>query len=96
MRKIYFLPLLALGLFLISNTFAQKLTITANHSDAKFILLNDYDDSEKQELGTGTIEYKLEKNLKTESKSPNQAINLSSKNMTRTLNGIKIRMWFWM
>lgn len=50
-------------LFLLSLTysFSQKLQITANHSDAKFILLNDYDDSDKQELGTGAIEYKLEK-----------------------------------
>ncbi|WP_439473369.1 PEGA domain-containing protein [Algoriphagus formosus] len=64
MKQLYLLPLLLLGLFVFSNSQAQKLTITANHSDAKFILLNDYDDSEKQELGTGTIEYKLEKNLK--------------------------------
>lgn len=46
---------------LIHPIFSQKLQITANHSDAKFILLNDYDDSDKQELGTGSIEYKLEK-----------------------------------
>ncbi|EAZ82356.2 PEGA domain-containing protein [Algoriphagus machipongonensis] len=49
--------------FLLSTSlsFSQKLQITANHSDAKFILLNDYDDSDKQELGMGAIEYKLEK-----------------------------------
>ena len=46
------------------TTSAQKLLLTANQSDAKFILLNDYDDSEKQELGTGTIELKLEKDSK--------------------------------
>lgn len=55
------LTFLVLGLFVFSAQ-AQKLTITANHSDAKFILLNDYDDSDKQELGTGAIEYKLDKN----------------------------------
>ncbi|WP_075349229.1 PEGA domain-containing protein [Algoriphagus marinus] len=49
---------------LIHPTFSQKIQITANHSDAKFILLNDYDDTDKQELGTGTIEYKLEKDSK--------------------------------
>ncbi|WP_232825641.1 hypothetical protein [Algoriphagus litoralis] len=38
--------------------------LTADHSDAKFILLNDYDDSDKQELGTGTVELKLEKDSK--------------------------------
>lgn len=43
---------------------AQKIQLTADHSDAKFILLNDYDDTDKQELGTGTIELKLEKNSK--------------------------------
>lgn len=57
------LSLWVLGLFVVS-AHAQKLQITANHSDAKFILLNDYDDSDMQELGTGTIEYKLEKNSK--------------------------------
>lgn len=43
---------------------SQKILLTANHTDAKFILLNDYDDSEKQELGTGSAEIKLEKNSK--------------------------------
>jgi hypothetical protein len=43
---------------------SQKILLTANHTDAKFILLNDYDDSEKQELGTGSTEIKLEKNSK--------------------------------
>ena len=38
--------------------------LTADQSDARFILLNDYDDSDKQELGTGTIELKLEKDSK--------------------------------
>ncbi|MFC5626344.1 PEGA domain-containing protein [Algoriphagus winogradskyi] len=55
------LTLSLLFLFSASLSFSQKLQITANHSDAKFILLNDYDDSDKQELGTGAIEYKLEK-----------------------------------
>ena len=55
------LTLTLLFLFSASLSFSQKLQITANHSDAKFILLNDYDDSDKQELGTGAIEYKLEK-----------------------------------
>ncbi|HAS58294.1 MAG: hypothetical protein CL554_02575 [Algoriphagus sp.] len=50
--------------FIVFSSQGQKLQIRANHSDAKFILLNDYDDSEKQELGTGSIEYKLEKNSK--------------------------------
>ncbi len=59
-----FKKLFALTLFFLfssSLSFSQKLQITANHSDAKFILLNDYDDSDKQELGIGAIEYKLEK-----------------------------------
>lgn len=43
---------------------SQKIQITANHSDAKIILLNDYDDSNKQELGMGSVEYKLDKNSK--------------------------------
>jgi hypothetical protein len=47
-----------------SQSFSQKLQLTANHSDAKFILLNDYDDSEKQELGTGSVEIKLDKDSK--------------------------------
>ena len=51
------LTLTLLFLFSASLSFSQKLQITANHSDAKFILLNDYDDSDKQELGTGAIEY---------------------------------------
>lgn len=55
------LTLSLLFLFSTSLSFSQKLQITANHSDAKFILLNDHDNSEKQELGTGTVEYKLEK-----------------------------------
>lgn len=46
------------------HSFSQKLQLTANHSDAKFILLNDYDDSEKQELGTGSVEFKLDKDSK--------------------------------
>ncbi|MGM0946935.1 MAG: hypothetical protein ACQEW9_17290 [Bacteroidota bacterium] len=57
----HLLTFLVLGLF-IFHAQAQKLQITANHTDAKFILLNDYDNSEKQELGTGSIEYKLDKN----------------------------------
>ncbi|SDD67198.1 hypothetical protein SAMN04488104_10465 [Algoriphagus faecimaris] len=57
----HLLTFLVLGL-LIFQAQAQKLQITANHTDAKFILLNDYDNSEKQELGTGSIEYKLDKN----------------------------------
>ena len=57
--------LFASALLLFSfQSFSQKLQLTANHSDAKFILLNDYDDSEKQELGTGSVEYKLEKDSK--------------------------------
>ncbi|MBN7814936.1 PEGA domain-containing protein [Algoriphagus pacificus] len=55
------LTLALIFFFSASLSFSQKLQITANHSDAKFILLNDYDDSDKQELGTGAIEYKLEK-----------------------------------
>ncbi|MDG1277582.1 MAG: PEGA domain-containing protein [Algoriphagus sp.] len=62
--KYKFLLILFSLFILIHPTFSQKLQITANHSDAKFILLNDYDDSDKQELGTGTIEYKLEKDSK--------------------------------
>lgn len=54
----------ALFLFASSSVFSQKIQLTANHSDAKFILLNDYDDSDKQELGTGTVELKLEKDSK--------------------------------
>lgn len=52
-----------LTLFAFSS-FSQKIMLTADHSDAKFILLNDYDDSDKQELGTGTVELKLEKDSK--------------------------------
>lgn len=55
------LTLTLLFLLTLTYSYSQKLQITANHSDAKFILLNDYDDSDKQELGTGAIEYKLEK-----------------------------------
>ncbi|RAI95400.1 PEGA domain-containing protein [Algoriphagus yeomjeoni] len=55
------LTLTLIFLFSASLSFSQKLQITANHTDAKYILLNDYDDSDKQELGTGAIEYKLEK-----------------------------------
>lgn len=44
--------------------FSQKILLTANHSDAKFIMLNDYDDSDKQELGIGSVELKLDKNSK--------------------------------
>jgi hypothetical protein len=62
--KFRFLLILFSLFILIHPTFSQKIQITANHSDAKFILLNDYDDSDKQELGTGTIEYKLEKDSK--------------------------------
>lgn len=46
------------------SSFSQKIMLTADHSDAKFILLNDYDDSDMQELGTGTVELKLEKDSK--------------------------------
>jgi hypothetical protein len=46
------------------TAFSQRITLVANHSDAKFTLLNDYDDSDKQELGTGTVEIKLEKDSK--------------------------------
>jgi hypothetical protein len=46
------------------STQAQKIMLTANHSDAKFTLLNDYDDSDLMELGTGTVELKLEKDSK--------------------------------
>jgi hypothetical protein len=46
------------------TSFSQKITLSANHTDAKFILLNDYDDSDKQELGTGSVELKLDKNSK--------------------------------
>lgn len=58
--------LLILALLLASSHFAfsQKLLLMANHSDAKFTLLNDYDDSDKQEIGTGTVELKLEKDSK--------------------------------
>lgn len=50
--------------FFSISAFSQKITLIANHSDAKFTLLNDYDDSDKQELGTGTVELKLEKDSK--------------------------------
>lgn len=58
------LALTVIFIFSASLSFSQKLQITANHSDAKFILLNDSDDSDKQELGTGAIEYKLEKDIR--------------------------------
>ncbi len=58
------LLLIALLLFFSHQGFSQKILLTANHSDAKFILLNDYDDSDKQELGTGSVEIKLEKDSK--------------------------------
>lgn len=61
MKYKHLLTLILIFLFSASLSFSQKLQITANHSDAKFILLNDFDDSDKQELGTGAIEYKLEK-----------------------------------
>lgn len=57
--------LLASALLLFSfQSFSQKLQLIANHSDAKFILLNDYDNSEKQELGMGSVEIKLDKDSK--------------------------------
>ncbi len=59
------LLIFAFLLFSSSLAFSQnKIVLTANHSDAKFTLLNDYDDSDKQELGTGTVELKLEKDSK--------------------------------
>ncbi|MDN3204981.1 PEGA domain-containing protein [Algoriphagus sediminis] len=55
--------LITLFLFSIAlTTFSQKLTITANHSDAKFYMLNDLDNSPVAEIGTGVIELKLDKN----------------------------------
>jgi len=62
--KLRILPALIFLLCISIQLQAQKLQITANHSDAKFILLNDYDDSDKQELGSGSIEYKLNKDSK--------------------------------
>ncbi|MBC6368190.1 hypothetical protein DDT91_15440 [Algoriphagus sp. AK58] len=61
-----FKHLLTLCLFTLFSTatFSQKIMLFANHSDAKFTLLNDYDDSDKQELGTGSVELKLEKDSK--------------------------------
>jgi hypothetical protein len=57
--------LLSLAFTAFAHTsFSQKITLSANHTDAKFILLNDYDDSDKQELGTGSVELKLDKNSK--------------------------------
>lgn len=58
------LPVIFILLLLSFSAFSQKIMLTADHTDAKFILLNDYDDSDKQELGTGTIELKLEKDSK--------------------------------
>lgn len=63
MNKIY-LPFIFCLLLVSFSTFAQKLTITANFSDAKFYLLNDSDNSEVAEIGTGTVELKLEKNTR--------------------------------
>ncbi len=55
--------LFTLVLFCLSfATFGQKITISANHSDAKFYMLNDIDNSPMAELGTGIIELKLDKN----------------------------------
>jgi hypothetical protein len=59
----HLLTLVFLTLFSLT-AFSQKITLVANHSDAKFTLLNDYDDSDKQELGTGSVEIKLEKDSK--------------------------------
>lgn len=58
------LLLITLFTFIAFSSFSQKIMLTADQSDAKFILLNDYDDSDKVELGTGTIELKLEKDSK--------------------------------
>lgn len=58
------LLLITLFTLLAFSSFSQKIMLTADQSDAKFILLNDYDDSDKMELGTGTIELKLEKDSK--------------------------------
>lgn len=60
MRNRY-LQIFTLVFFLANPAFSQKILLIANQSDAKITLLNDYDDSDKQELGTGTVEYKLEK-----------------------------------
>lgn len=62
--KLKNLLFIALFCFFSLQGFSQKILLTANHSDAKFILLNDYDDSDKQELGTGSVEIKLEKDSK--------------------------------
>ncbi|MFC5191853.1 hypothetical protein ACFPIK_08745 [Algoriphagus aquatilis] len=59
----HLLALVFLTLFSLT-AFPQKIQLVANHSDAKFTLLNDYDDSDKQELGTGSVEIKLEKDSK--------------------------------
>jgi hypothetical protein len=58
------LPFSIFFALLAFSSYSQKIMLTADHSDAKFILLNDYDDSDKQELGTGTVELKLEKDSK--------------------------------
>jgi hypothetical protein len=63
MKCKYLLLFIALTFFSF-NSFCQKIQLTADHSDAKFILLNDYDDSDKIELGTGKVELKLEKDSK--------------------------------
>ncbi|MDO8967359.1 MAG: hypothetical protein Q8S14_09295 [Algoriphagus sp.] len=62
--KLKHLLILPLFCFFSILGFSQKILLTANHSDAKFIMLNDYDDSDKQELGTGSVELKLDKNSK--------------------------------
>jgi hypothetical protein len=59
--RIKYLHLFGFFLFVSFSSFSQKIIVSANHSDAKFFLLSDYDDSEQQELGTGTIELKLDK-----------------------------------
>lgn len=60
-----YLLLISLITFIAAQAFSQsKITLMANHSDAKFTLLSDFDDSEKQELGIGTVELKLNKSSK--------------------------------
>lgn len=60
--KTNYLLLICFLVFFINPSFSQKLTLIANHSDAKFTLLDDLDDTDRQELGVGsTIEYKLDK-----------------------------------
>jgi hypothetical protein len=44
------------------SAFAQsKIRVTANHTDAKFFLVSDTDQNQKTELGTGSVELKLNK-----------------------------------